>query len=157
MRQVPILLFLAGVAGCSTSGVPDERLIGTWRSNGEQTIARMFERDPRWTNAPPEKVQKLKAGFGAVTITYGMGTIVTRFNGETEKLGYGVMERGADYVVIRIKGGLEDGQNERLRFVDDSKAYWIHSFAAPTIEERFDKLITEPTGPANGSQPTHSE
>lgn len=117
----------------------------------------MFEHDPRWTNAPPEKVQKLRAMFGTMTITYGDGTIVTRFNGENEKLAYGVIDRGADYVVIRIKGGLADGQNERLRYVDDAKAYWIHSFAAPNIEERFDKVITEPSGPANASQPTRSE
>lgn len=146
------MLLLSGVVGCSTTGPRDERLIGTWRSNGEQTIAKMFEQDLRWTNAPPERVQKLRAIFGSMTVSYGDGTIETRNNGKNERLGYRVVERGEGYVVIRIKGGLEDGQNERLRFVDNNKAYWIHSFAAPNIEERFDKVVLEPGGAANRSQ-----
>jgi hypothetical protein len=112
----------------------------------------MFEHDPRWTNAPPEKLQKLRAVFGSMTITYGDGTIDTRYNGKNERLGYRVVERGESYVVIRIKGGLEDRQNERLCFVDNNQAYWIHSFAAPNIEERFDKVVIEPGGAANRPQ-----
>jgi hypothetical protein len=103
----------------------------------------MFEHDPRWTNAPSEKVQKLRAMFGIMTITYGDRAFVTHYNDEEQRLGYEVVERGDDYVVIRIKGGFADGQNERLRFVDDAKAYWIRSLMAPAIEERFDKVLTE--------------
>jgi hypothetical protein len=91
-----------------------------------------------------------------MTIIYGDGTVETRYNGQNERLGYRVVERGEGYVVIRIKGGLEDGQNEHLRFVDNNKGYWIHSFAAPNIEERFDKVVIEPDGAANQSQPVRA-
>jgi hypothetical protein len=157
MRYLAAILALAAAVGCSTTGLRDARLIGTWRSNGERTVAKMFQRDPRWTNAPPERVQKVKDMFGQMTVTYSGGTIGTDYRGERERLGYKVVERGQDYVVLRIRGGLEDRQNIRIRFVDDAQAYWIQSFVAPSIEERFDKVITEPGGAANGSQPIRSE
>jgi len=112
----------------------------------------MFRRDPRWTNAPPERVQKLKDMFGHMRITYSASSITTEFRGEKERLGYMVMDRGDDFVVIRIRGGVEDGQDARIRFVDNARAYWVHSFAAPSIEERFDR-VTEPSGSASRSQP----
>jgi hypothetical protein len=116
----------------------------------------MFRRDSRWTNAPPERVQKLKDLFGHMSITYSSESIITEFRGEQERVRYSVIERGDDFVVIRIKGGLEDGQSVRIRFVDNARAYWIHSFAAPNIEEKFDR-VTEPGGAANRSQPVGSE
>ncbi len=142
MRLLIIIGLLAFAAGCSTpeTGLTDHRLIGTWRSNREQTMANLFKSDPSWTNATPENLQKLRSVFGQMTITYGKGTIVAHFGAREQQLGYTVVERGPDYVVIQIKGGVEDGQQERLRFVDGDKAYWIHSLQAATIEERFDKV-----------------
>jgi len=154
MRFPATILLLATAVGCSTGGFRDDRLTGTWRSNREQTIDKMFQRDPRWANASPERVQKLRAMFGQMTITYGHKAIVTHFNGENERLGYKVVERGSDYVVILIKGGMEDGQKRRLHFVDDAQAYWIQSFMVPSIEERFDKVNSEPGVAASGSQPS---
>ncbi len=116
----------------------------------------MFRRDPRWTNAPPERVQKLKDLFGHMRITYSASSITTEFRGEKERLGYTVLDQGDDFVVFRIKGGLEDGEEVRIRFVDDARAYWVHSSAAPNIEERFNR-VTEPGGPANRGQPLGSE
>ncbi len=78
MRHLLIISLHVTAVGCSTRGLRDERLIGTWRSNGEQAIAQMLQHDPRWANAPPEKVQKLRAIFGTMTITYGDRTITTR-------------------------------------------------------------------------------
>jgi hypothetical protein len=138
MRALILVVLLVAVAGCS--GLGDKRLLGTWRSNGEQTIANLLQQDPRWTNAPPAKMQQFKSVFGQMTITYGSGTIIARYGGKEQSLGYEVVERGPDYVVIQIKGGVEDGQKERLRFVDGSHGYWIQSFMAPEIEERFDKV-----------------
>jgi hypothetical protein len=142
MRLLFIIGLVAFAVGCSTTDpvLTDHRLIGTWRSDREKTMANLFQRDPSWTNATPENLQKLRSVFGQMTITYGKGTIVAHYGAREQQLGYTVVERGPDYVVIQIKGGVEDGQQERLRFVDGDKAYWIQSLQAANIEERFDKV-----------------
>ena len=133
---------LALAVGCSTtsSELADKRLIGTWKSNAELTMANLYHQDPRWTNAPPARLEQLRSVFGRMTITFGKGTITAHYNAKEQQLGYEVVERGPDYVVIQIKGGSEDGQRERLRFVEGDKAYWIQSPQGPEIEERFDKV-----------------
>lgn len=151
-RTIALGLLIMVITGCSAVRPTDARLIGTWQSNGDQTVAEMFRRDPRWANAPPERVQKLKDLFGQMRITYSASSITTEFRGEKEQLGYTVLDRGEDFVVIRIKGGLEDGHDVRIRFLENASAYWVHSFAIPDIEERFDR-VTEPDGAANRSQP----
>lgn len=156
MRLVVASVLILAAVGCSTTRPTDPRLIGTWQSNRDQTVAEIFRRDPKWTNASPEKVQKLRDIFGHMRITYSANSITTEFRGEKERLGYRVVDRGDDFVVIRIKGGLEDGHNQRIRFVDDGRAYWLHSFLAPNIEERFDR-VAEPSGSANRSEPIGSE
>ena len=151
VRYLALVASLITTAGCATSHLRDDRLLGTWRSNGEQTIANMLKRDARWTAVPPDRMQKVRDMFGQMTVTYGEGTVVTRFNGEEATLRFKVVESGPDHVVIRIKGGLEDGQKKRLRFVDDARAYWIQSSLDPRIEERFDKM--DDAGAGNVSRP----
>jgi hypothetical protein len=144
---------LVAAAGCSTtpSTKPgDERLIGTWKSNREETVAKILERDPKWKSAQPERIEKLRQLFGHLTIRYGEKSVETHYLGETEKLGYKVLERGPDFVVIQIIGGDEDGKEERLRFVEDDHSYWVHSSMMPTIEERFDKIPGEASGVGKG-------
>jgi hypothetical protein len=136
------MALLALTIGCSTtnSKLADKRLIGTWRSNAELTLANLYRQDPRWTNAPPARLEQLRSLFGRMTITFGKGTITAHYNAKEQQLGYEVVEHGPDYVLIQVKGGSEDGQRERLRFVDGDKGYWIQSLQAPEIEERFDKI-----------------
>ena len=71
MRFTLFIFVVALVAGCARD---DARLQGTWRSNREATVAAAFQRDPRWTNAAPEKVERFGDMFGHMTITYSKGT-----------------------------------------------------------------------------------
>jgi hypothetical protein len=143
---------IAAAAGCSTTTTKpgDERLIGAWKSNREETVAKILERDPKWKSASPESIEKLRGLFGQMTIRYGEKSVETHYLGETEKLGYKVLERGPDFVVIQIIGGDEDGKEERLRFGENADSYWIHSSLMPTIEERFDKIPVEASGEGKG-------
>src|SRR4051794_40089639 len=64
-RFLALFLIVGFLGGCATD---DPRLQGAWRSNRDATVATTFQRDPRWTNAPPEKVQRFKDMFGRLTI-----------------------------------------------------------------------------------------
>ena len=153
------MLALVALLGCASGDKFDARLNGTWKSNREESVADAFRRDPRWTNAAPEKVERFRDMFGHMTLTYSNGVVTTRFKGEAGTLRYTVLDRGEDYVVIRVHGGIQDGKEIRIRFVDNDKAYWITTQAimGDGLRERFDKVITEQDGAANGSQPIRSE
>jgi hypothetical protein len=143
MRFATLLFVTALLAGCTTHR-DDARLQGTWHSNRNATVAAAFERDPRWTNAPPEKVQRFRDIFGYMTLTYSNGIATSNFRGETNSFRYRVIKRRADYVVIRDDAPAEAGQSIRIRFENGNTAYWIASPFGFGIEERFDKVIAPP-------------
>src|SRR5262245_51494783 len=97
MRFTFCILFLALLVGCAHD---DSRLHGTWRSNREATVSAAFQRDPRWTNAPPQRVEKFREMFGHLTVTYSNGMQTADYRGTIESFRYRVVERGPDYVVI---------------------------------------------------------
>lgn len=143
MRFTTLLFIVALLAGCATHR-DDARLQGTWHSDRAATVAAAFKRDPRWANAPPEKVQRFGEIFGNMTLTYSNGIATSNFHGEKETFHYRVVKRGADYIVIRNDAPAEAGQDIRIRFVDGNTAYWVTSPFGFGIEERFDKLTALP-------------
>jgi hypothetical protein len=126
------------VAGCTRD---DARLQGTWRSNRDVTVAAAFQRDPRWTNAAPEKVERFRDMFGHMTVTYSEGTITTDYRGEVGSFPYRVLESDSNFVVIHSDAPLDKGRDIRIRFVDGDNGYWIDSGPLGNgLEERFDKV-----------------
>ena len=137
-----VIPILATIIGCAV--IDEPRLQGTWRSNREETVATKFQREPRWTNAPPDRIERFKKMFGRMTITYTNGIIKTRLGEEQGLLRYDVVDRGSDFVVVRIHGGLEDGQKIRIRFVDGGNGYWVKSYLDDGLDEKFDRVVAEP-------------
>jgi len=76
MRFQPLILILGFLAGCARD---DTRLHGEWRSNRDATVAAAFQRDPRWTNAAPEKVERFRDMFGHMTVIYSNGMATSSF------------------------------------------------------------------------------
>jgi hypothetical protein len=130
MRVTPLLAALAILAGCASD---DARLHGTWRSNREATVAAL-QQNPSLTNVPPARIERLKELYGHLTWTYSNGVAVSSFHGAREMWRYRIIDRGADFVVIRMKGM----PDLWIRFVDGGKAYWVGGVAE--YEERFDKV-----------------
>ena len=159
MKHAAVLIVAALLAGCATHR-DDPRLQGTWHSNREATVAEAFRRDPRWTNAPPERVEQFRDIFGHMTIAYSNGMQTVEFRGETRSFGYRVIERGRDYVIISSQPALDKGRGVRIRFVDHNTAYWIDTGPLGLgLQERFDR-VTKPANPqagAHGRQPPGPE
>jgi len=138
MRLTPFIFVLALLAGCSRD---DARLQGTWRSNRDATVAAAFKHDPRWTNAPPEKVERFRDIFGQMTITYSKGTITSNDRGGVSSFPYRILGSGSNYVVIRLDTPLDKDRDIRIRFVDNDSAYWIDTGPlGHGVEERFDRV-----------------
>lgn len=138
MRFIPIIFVLALVGGCARD---DARLQGTWRSNQDATVAAAFQHDPRWTNAPPEKVERFRDMFGHMTVTYAKGTMTSDYRGEVHSFSYRVLASGSNYVVIRAEATLDKDRDVRIRFVDGDTAYWIDTGPLGNgLEERFDRV-----------------
>ena len=138
MRFATFLFLLPLLVGCAHN---DPRLRGTWQSNQEATVAAAFRRDPRWTNAPPEKVERFRNMFGQMTITYSNGLGLAHFHDSAYSFRYHVVRRGADYVVIRDNAPMDMGREVRIRFVDGDRGYWIDTGPLGFgLEERFDRV-----------------
>jgi len=138
MRFTLSILVLALFVGCARD---DARLHGTWRSDRDATVAAAFQRDPRWTNAAPEKVARFRDMFGHMTITCSNGMQTADYRGTVEAFRYRVVNRGADYVVIHSDATMDKGRDIRIRFVDGDTGYWIDTGPFGFgLEERFDRV-----------------
>lgn len=141
MKLSPLIFVLGFLAGCATD---DTRLHGTWRSNREATVTAAFQRDPRWTNAPPEKVERFRDMFGHMTLTYSNGMVTSSFHGKVDSFSYRVVERGSDFLVMRTDTLMDKDRDIRVRFVDGGSGYWVDTGPLGFgLQERFDRVSAE--------------
>ena len=149
MRHLVSTLMLLAMLGCAGHINYDSRLNGTWQSNREESVADAFRRDPRWAKAPQERVERFKEIFGHLTVTYSSEVVSIRYRGKEEICTYTVRDRGENYVVIRVHGGSQDGQDIHIQFVDGGRGYWITSetmLIGLEVHEKFDKVMTAQPG-----------
>jgi hypothetical protein len=99
----------------------DPRLIGTWQSDADATIAHR-----KTTHAVTEKNEAaMRKLFGKLKITYTARDLTTDLNGVVETLPYQVVSKDAESVTIREYSPLEKKDVVvRIRFVD-ADTYWI--------------------------------
>lgn len=141
LRVIPFVLMLVALSGCARD---DARIRGTWRSNRDATVAAAFQRDPRWTNALPERVERFRDMFGHMTITYSNGVGVAHYHDETYTFRYRVVRRGPDYLIMRDDSPMDMDRDIRVRFENRDASYWIDTGPLGFgLEERFDKIRSE--------------
>ena len=103
-------------------------------------MAAAFERDPRWTNATPAKLEKFKDLFGYMSVTYSNNLTTTDFHDKVESFRYKVKESGTNYVIVHFDTPINQG-DMRITFVDAGAGYWIDGgLLGFGLEERFDKV-----------------
>ncbi len=112
--------------------VTDERLLGTWQSDAERTIADLQEN----RTLSEEQLAKLRNLFGTLRITYvGDGTYTCQLtsNDPAEKGRFEILGRDSHSVAIReielkpsvLKSlGIEQSEITHIHF-DGSDSYWI--------------------------------
>src|SRR5262249_35101989 len=86
----------------------DPRLIGTWQSNADATIAEQRKVRPI-TESQEVALRKL---FGKVKITYTDKTLTTEFDGVSTTMSYEVVKKNSDSVVIKSRSDVTNQDQE---------------------------------------------
>ena len=128
----------------------DERLIGTWQSDAERTVAVMREQG-RLNNKHSAALCKM---FGKLRVTYTRTGITSELDGVTEVSRYEVLGRDKLSVVIREveskPSPLELTEFAVIHF-EGPDSYWLYTKIGG-IQEFF-KRVREPLGTKHAEQP----
>jgi hypothetical protein len=138
MRNFNIVIICLFLCGCATQY--DERLLGSWRSDREGTIAEYTRRFPIRFEGNTETKEKFKQIFGNLIHTFTLNDLTVEYEDNVFTVGYKVLKLEKDYVLIKTYG--EDGEEIKIRFVDDLNSYWVNEDS--DFPEKFTKINTEP-------------
>lgn len=123
---------VAAIHACRdrTVRVTDERLLGTWQSDVERTIAGIRERKP----VDDKQEAALRKLFGKLRVTYTATTYSTELNGTTETHKYEVLGKDKYSAVTRTverkPSPLDDvmGRSEfTVIHFDGTDCYWVYA------------------------------
>ena len=133
------LLIAAGSLALVTAGIAlpfrntrviDERLLGTWQSDADRTIAGIREQRP----VDDRQEAALRKLFGTMRVTYSTTDCSIQLNGPAESSKYEVLGKDKHSVVIRgaeRKPSPMDGVFELSEFViiqfDGPDSYWLYT------------------------------
>jgi hypothetical protein len=100
----------------------DPRLIGTWKSDADATIAEM----KKTRTLTDDVEQKLRTHvFGKMKVTYTATTLTTDFDGKVESQAYQILGKDADSVTMKTYSPLtQEDVIVLIRFVG-TDTYWI--------------------------------
>jgi hypothetical protein len=99
----------------------DPRLIGTWQSDADATIAELRKARP----VTDEQEQGMRKLFGRMKITYAATTFTTDLDGTVETHPYQVVSKDAESVVVKFRFSLTNKDELfRIRFVG-ADTYWV--------------------------------
>ena len=114
------------MSGCV--GQIDNKLIGSWKSNREKSVAECFKVVPSRHNLEPDKQQRFAEIFGNITQTYTENEVTIESKGEIFTVSYKVVERGKNYLVVEYLPEIspEEKIQYTLRFEDNFNSYWVN-------------------------------
>jgi hypothetical protein len=111
-----------------TARVTDDRLLGTWQSDADRTVAGIREQRP----VDDRQEAALRTLFGKLRVTYTPAAVTTDLDGKAETGRYEVLGKDKHSVVIReVKDGPSplDGVVELSEFTviqfDGPDSYWL--------------------------------
>lgn len=134
-----ILLVVAVVFLLGLAHKTDDRLIGTWQSDANRTIAAMSEQQ-----RVDEKLEAFRKLFGKLRITYTEAEYTTEWDGITQSGRYEILGQDKLSVVIReIDPESSPFQLEMTQFMvihfDGPDLYWVHTMGGG-IREYFKRI-----------------
>lgn len=121
-RDALRILGMAAVAGATLPAAAaeerrtDSRLLGTWRSDKERTIAHWCH----LTETSLEKRRKLDGVFGKLTVRFTETNIESELDGVADSVSYSVVTSDASSVVVTYKGPLGSQELQHIHFEEDS-------------------------------------
>ncbi|WP_162097391.1 hypothetical protein [Gemmata obscuriglobus] len=121
-------LVVAVAAPVRLTRMTDDRLLGTWQSDADRTVAGIRERKP----VDDKQEAALRTLFGKLRVTYTATALTTDLNGQAETDRYAVLGKDKHSVVIReikdkpspLDGVMELSEFTIIQF-DGPDAYWV--------------------------------
>lgn len=132
-----VAILVAGAVGVAAylRKPPDARLIGTWLSDADATIA-AHKKAQTVTDAQEQALRKL---FGKMKVTYTAKTITTDLDGVGDTQPYRVVSKDAESVVVTSYNALTKKDEQfRIRF-EGADTYWI-DVEGFNLSERFRRV-----------------
>jgi len=135
-----IILFIVSclfVSGCA--GNIDKKLIGTWKSDREKTVAECMRCVPNRFDIRPERKERFAELFGHMVHSYTENELTTEYKGEVIAGTYEIIERGDKFLIIRIHFECTDDQIVKIRFENNFESYWVNEDTE--FPENFTKIM----------------
>ncbi len=137
MKQILLISIILLFSGCTARY--DERLLGSWKSDREGTVAEFVRRFPDRFEGKPEKKEKFSKIFGHQTHTFTPNDVTVEFPDSAYTIRYKVLEIGNDYVLIETYG--EYGDEIKIKFTDNFNSFWLNEDSS--FLEKYTKIDTE--------------
>ena len=119
----------------------DERLMGTWQSDADRTVAGILENG----KVDEKQVEALRNLFGKMRITYASNTLTTELEGRVETCRYVVLGKDQHSVVIReinqqpsVMDDLELSEFIVIHF-EGPNSYWLYTQVGG-VQEHFKRV-----------------
>lgn len=110
--------------------VTDDRLLGTWQSDADRTIAGIRELKP----VDDEQEISLRKLFGKLRVTYKRTTYMIELDGRTDSKDYEVLGKDRNSVVLREVGRKASPLDDDLKLseftvihLDGADSYWLYT------------------------------
>lgn len=133
MKQIALILFMTCLLLPAYAG--KERLIGTWKSNKEATMAYLKTH----TKLTQKQLEKVGTVLGTLTVTVDKQTVTYR-NGDWKFVSnYRVVEETSKRITIESQNP-ETKKWERTDLEMDGEGYWVADAKIEGYKERFDKV-----------------
>jgi hypothetical protein len=138
MKQILIIVTCIILSGCAAHY--DERLLGSWKSDREGTVAEFDRRFPGRFKGKPEKKERFSKIFGDLTHTFTPHEMTVEYDDCVSTARYKILKIEGDSVLIKIYGDFKD--KLKIRFSDNHNSYWVNE--ETDFSEKFTKIGTEP-------------
>ncbi len=149
MRGVIALSFMCLIGG----GVkPDRRLLGKWKSDKEATL-QIINRFRDNSHMAPDKLAVFADIFGKLVVEYSSSTIRSHYEDHVEVIGYEVVARDEDSVVLRSYDALmKKDQLSLIRFAGpDRYRLYAPGMNFPEVFRRTDGRAVQDQPSANAA------
>jgi hypothetical protein len=114
-----IVIGVAAIMQFSKRG--DPRLLGTWQSDADATIAEMKKNRP----VTDQQEQALRKLFGKMKLTYSAKTVTSELDGTVDTQPYQIVRKEGDAIVVKSWSALSKKDEEyRINFVGPD-TYWV--------------------------------
>ena len=114
----------------------NEKLIGTWKSNKDATVAYLKTH----TKLTSQQLDKLATVFGKMTITFDAKNVTFKSGDWKFTSAYKVISETKDSITIESEDpGTKKPSQGKLEF--DGNGFWCPDDKIPGFKEKFDKVI----------------